>query len=92
MGNALISQRDVLELSRSAESLHRHAVLRHEGGTIMDALKSMVAIMLVGTIGIAPSSCTTMGGGASSGGTVGDGTGGGGGGYVIEFPSGFAVL
>jgi len=56
-------------------------------GRIMDALKSIVAIVLVGTIGITPSSCTTMGGGTSGG-----GNGGGGGGYLIEFPSEFAVL
>ena len=58
----------------------------------MDALKSIVAIVLVSTIGIAPSSCTTMGSGSSGGGTSGGGNGGGGGGYLIEFPSEFAVL
>ena len=57
----------------------------------MDALHSVLAIMLVGTIGITPSSCTTMGGGTSDGGMSGKGDGGGGGGYLIQFPSEFAV-
>ena len=57
----------------------------------MDALNSIVAIILVSTIGITPSSCT-MGGGTSDGGMSGKGDGGGGGGYLIQFPSEFAVL
>lgn len=52
---------------------------------------SIVAIVLVSTIGIAPSSCTTMGGGTSDGGMSGRGDGGGGGGYLIQLPSEFAV-
>ena len=57
----------------------------------MDASNLIVAIMLVSTIGIAPSSCTTMGGGTSDGGMSGRGDGGGGGGYLIQFPSEIAV-
>ena len=57
----------------------------------MDALNSIVAIMLVSTVGITPSSCTTTGGGTSNGGMSGKGDGGGGGGYLIQFPSDFAV-
>ena len=57
----------------------------------MDALHAIVAIMVVSTIGIAPSSCTTMGGGTSDGGMSGKGDGGGGGGYLIRLPSEFAV-
>ena len=53
----------------------------------MDALNSIVAIVLASTIGITPSSCTTMGGGTSDAGTSGKGNGGGGGGYLIQFPS-----
>ena len=52
---------------------------------------SIVAIVLVSTIGIAPSSCTTMGGGTGDGGMSGKGDGGGGGGYLIQFPSESAV-
>ena len=58
----------------------------------MDALKSIVAIVLVGTIGITPSSCTTMDGGTRGGGIGGGGNGGGGGGYLIGLPSEFVVL
>ena len=43
----------------------------------MDALHAVLAIMLVSTVGIAPSSCTTMGGGTSDGGMTGSGDGGG---------------
>ena len=57
----------------------------------MDVLHSIVAIVLVSTIGIAPSSCSTMGGGTSDGGMSGRGDGGGGGGYLIQFPSEIAV-
>lgn len=57
----------------------------------MDALHAVLAIMLVGTVGIAPSSCTTMGGGTNDGGMTGKGDGGGGGGYLIQFPSEFTV-
>jgi hypothetical protein len=57
----------------------------------MDWLNSIVAIVLVSTVGIAPSSCTTMGGGTSDGGMSGRGDGGGGGGYLIQFPSEFSV-
>jgi hypothetical protein len=57
----------------------------------MDALNSILAIMLVSTIGIAPSSCTTTGSGTSDAGMSGRGDGGGGGGYLIQFPSEFTV-
>ena len=57
----------------------------------MDALNAIAAIMLVSTIAIAPSSCSTMGGGTSDGGMSGRGDGGGGGGYLIQVPSEFAV-
>jgi hypothetical protein len=57
----------------------------------MGALNSILAIMLVSTIGITPSSCTTTGGGTSDAGMSGRGDGGGGGGYLIQFPSEFAV-
>ena len=56
----------------------------------MDALHAILAIMLVSTIGITPSSCTTTSGGTSDGGMSGRGDGGGGGGYLIQFPSEFA--
>ena len=58
----------------------------------MDALKSIVAIVLVGIIGVTPSSCATMGGETNGGGIGGGGNGGGGGGYLIELPSEFVVL
>lgn len=57
----------------------------------MDALNSILAIMLVSTIAITPSSCSTMSGGTSDGGMSGRGDGGGGGGYLIQFPSEFAI-
>ena len=55
----------------------------------MHMLKSIVAVVLVSTIGITPS-CSTMGGGRS-GGMSGGGMSGGGG-YLIEVPYELLVL